>query len=188
MAKRRSAWKGCGFGGCGCGLLGFAAIAMLATCGRQPVTPEAPAPSATQIAPAAPGEGAAAKKARARYWVNRNRAERQKRAAEAREQKRQAAAEAREVRRLEAEQRKADTEGGFVDVEQHGGVTSAPTVQPMQPSYSPPSYQQPYAEAPTGVNPETQQVRGYIRKDGRYVAPYVRTKPNDTTLDNFGRR
>jgi hypothetical protein len=29
------------------------------------------------------------------------------------------------------------------------------------------------------------QVRGYVRKDGTYVAPHVRSAPNNTTLDNY---
>lgn len=28
-------------------------------------------------------------------------------------------------------------------------------------------------------------VRGYVRRDGTYVEPYVRTAPNDTKLDNY---
>lgn len=28
-------------------------------------------------------------------------------------------------------------------------------------------------------------VQGHIRKDGTYVAPYVRSTPNRTTLDNY---
>ena len=28
-------------------------------------------------------------------------------------------------------------------------------------------------------------VRGYVRKDGTYVAPHVRSAPNNTTLDNY---
>jgi hypothetical protein len=28
-------------------------------------------------------------------------------------------------------------------------------------------------------------VRPYIKKDGTYVAPHVRSKPNNTTLDNW---
>lgn len=30
-------------------------------------------------------------------------------------------------------------------------------------------------------------VRGYTRSDGTYVAPHVRSAPNDTRADNFGR-
>lgn len=30
------------------------------------------------------------------------------------------------------------------------------------------------------------QVNGYIKKDGTYVAPHFRTKPNTTTVDNLG--
>ena len=29
------------------------------------------------------------------------------------------------------------------------------------------------------------QVRGYYRKDGTYVAPYERSTPNSTKLDNY---
>lgn len=28
-------------------------------------------------------------------------------------------------------------------------------------------------------------VRGYVKKDGTYVAPHVKTSPNNTTLDNY---
>lgn len=28
-------------------------------------------------------------------------------------------------------------------------------------------------------------VRGYVKKDGTYVAPHVRTSPNSTKLDNY---
>lgn len=31
------------------------------------------------------------------------------------------------------------------------------------------------------------RVRGYYRKDGTYVAPHIRSSPNNTTLDNYGR-
>lgn len=31
----------------------------------------------------------------------------------------------------------------------------------------------------------TTSVRGYIKKDGTYVAPHVRTNPNNTRLDNY---
>lgn len=31
----------------------------------------------------------------------------------------------------------------------------------------------------------THSVRGYIRKDGTYVAPHVSTNPNSTKLDNW---
>ena len=31
----------------------------------------------------------------------------------------------------------------------------------------------------------TTRVKGTVKKDGTYVAPYVRTKPNKTKLDNY---
>ena len=31
-------------------------------------------------------------------------------------------------------------------------------------------------------------VRGYVRKDGTYVQPHMRSAPNDTRLDNFSTR
>lgn len=31
-------------------------------------------------------------------------------------------------------------------------------------------------------------VRGYVRKDGTYVQPHMRSAPNSTTLDNFSTR
>lgn len=33
-----------------------------------------------------------------------------------------------------------------------------------------------------------QTVSGYVRKDGVYVAPYVRTQPNNTNTDNYSTR
>ncbi len=30
-----------------------------------------------------------------------------------------------------------------------------------------------------------QSVSGYVKKDGTYVAPYVRTEPNNTNTDNY---
>lgn len=30
------------------------------------------------------------------------------------------------------------------------------------------------------------QVKGYVRKDGTYVAPHMRSNPNSTKLDNYG--
>ena len=30
-----------------------------------------------------------------------------------------------------------------------------------------------------------QSVRGYVRKDGTYVAPYIRSSPNSIKLDNY---
>lgn len=35
------------------------------------------------------------------------------------------------------------------------------------------------------VNPQTEQVDGYIKKDGTLVDPYVRTKANSTLDDNY---
>ena len=32
------------------------------------------------------------------------------------------------------------------------------------------------------------QVRGYYRKDGTYVAPHVRSSPNSSAYDNYGRQ
>ena len=31
-------------------------------------------------------------------------------------------------------------------------------------------------------------VRGYVRRDGTYVAPHMRSAPNDTRLDNYSTR
>lgn len=31
-----------------------------------------------------------------------------------------------------------------------------------------------------------ESVRGYIRKDGTYVAPHMRSSPNSTRIDNYG--
>jgi hypothetical protein len=31
-------------------------------------------------------------------------------------------------------------------------------------------------------------VKGYVTKNGTYVAPYVRSSPNSTTLDNYSTR
>jgi hypothetical protein len=44
------------------------------------------------------------------------------------------------------------------------------------------------ARLPASINSEKeeyQQVKGYIRSDGTYVAPYIRTSPNGTTYDNI---
>ncbi len=38
----------------------------------------------------------------------------------------------------------------------------------------------------SGSNYQTESVDGYTRRDGTYVAPYQRTKANDTTDDNYG--
>lgn len=32
---------------------------------------------------------------------------------------------------------------------------------------------------------ENRQVRGYVKSNGTYVAPYIRTSPNSTTYDNI---
>lgn len=34
----------------------------------------------------------------------------------------------------------------------------------------------------------THSVRGYVRRDGTYVAPHVQTNPNNTRLDNWSTR
>lgn len=33
---------------------------------------------------------------------------------------------------------------------------------------------------------EAGRVRGYVKKDGTYVAPHQRSKPNSTQTDNYG--
>jgi uncharacterized membrane protein len=38
----------------------------------------------------------------------------------------------------------------------------------------------------TGSSSAYEQVDGYTRKDGTYVAPYYRTRANNTTADNYG--
>lgn len=40
---------------------------------------------------------------------------------------------------------------------------------------------------PTAVSAQV-HVKGYVKKDGTYVAPYVRSSPNNTTLDNYSTR
>lgn len=35
------------------------------------------------------------------------------------------------------------------------------------------------------ANPQSNQVRGYSRSDGTYVAPHYRTNPNSSTSDNY---
>lgn len=40
----------------------------------------------------------------------------------------------------------------------------------------------------TTANPRLVQVQGYTTKTGKYVAPYVRTAPNNTTTDNLRQR
>lgn len=38
---------------------------------------------------------------------------------------------------------------------------------------------------PNNVNPNTKQVRGYVRKEGTYVLPYERTSKKLTNWDNY---
>lgn len=40
---------------------------------------------------------------------------------------------------------------------------------------------------PTGVSAQV-RVKGYVKKDGTYVAPHYRSRPNSTTLDNYSTR
>ncbi len=35
------------------------------------------------------------------------------------------------------------------------------------------------------TNPQSNQSRGYIKRDGGYVAPHQRTNPNSTRSDNY---
>lgn len=35
------------------------------------------------------------------------------------------------------------------------------------------------------VNPKTNYVKGYTKKNGTYVQPYVRTQKNTTIIDNY---
>lgn len=35
------------------------------------------------------------------------------------------------------------------------------------------------------TNPSTVNVNGYVKNNGSYVQPYVRTAPNNTRRDNF---
>lgn len=35
------------------------------------------------------------------------------------------------------------------------------------------------------VAAQSTSVKGHIKKDGTYVPPHVRSKPNNTTLDNY---
>lgn len=32
-----------------------------------------------------------------------------------------------------------------------------------------------------------QYVNGYVKSNGTYVSPYIRSSPNSTTADNYGR-
>lgn len=52
---------------------------------------------------------------------------------------------------------------------------TTPRYSPTYPTYTP-SY---------NSSPGVERVRGYTRKNGTYVAPYVRTKRDSTTLNNF---
>ena len=38
----------------------------------------------------------------------------------------------------------------------------------------------------TGSNPSSNQVSGYTKNNGAYVAPYERTNPNSSKTDNYG--
>lgn len=166
-------------GGCGCLAVSALFVLLVSTCGRrgpEPITePAAPVVVAT---PAPAGDTPEAKKARARYWIARNRAERRKRR---QAEQRQAAQERREAARLKAEQAREDA---LTQAEARAGeqpaYTEAPLPAPGVTAFEPP-------QVPVGVNPELQRVRGYVRKDGTYVAPYVRTRANDTTEDNLRR-
>lgn len=41
----------------------------------------------------------------------------------------------------------------------------------------------------TSVSADAQtRVRGYVKRDGTYVAPHVRSSPNRTTFDNYSTR
>jgi len=40
----------------------------------------------------------------------------------------------------------------------------------------------------TDASAADQHVRGYVKKDGTYVAPHYRTTPNVTTSDNYSTR
>lgn len=40
----------------------------------------------------------------------------------------------------------------------------------------------------SGSNPQSERVSGYTKENGTYVAPYERTKANDTVNDNYGTR
>jgi opacity protein-like surface antigen len=42
--------------------------------------------------------------------------------------------------------------------------------------------------ASSAIAQRTTRVDGYVRKDGTYVAPHVRTTPNTTTSDNWSTR
>ena len=35
------------------------------------------------------------------------------------------------------------------------------------------------------VNPQNHSVKGYVKKDGTYVAPHRQTNPNGTQKDNY---
>ena len=43
-----------------------------------------------------------------------------------------------------------------------------------------------FLAAPAAV--ADQAVRGYVKRDGTYVAPYTRTTPNSTPMDNYSTR
>jgi hypothetical protein len=64
-------------------------------------------------------------------------------------------------------------------------ATNPPTIQSSQPEYSPPtSNYGDYSPAWSYSNSDV-DVRGYYRKDGTYVKPYSRTKPDGIKSNNY---
>lgn len=63
--------------------------------------------------------------------------------------------------------------------------------QPTPPTYSPPVYSPPtsnYSDSSPAWNYSNSDVdvKGYYRKDGTYVQPYSRTKPDGIKSNNYG--
>jgi hypothetical protein len=45
-----------------------------------------------------------------------------------------------------------------------------------------------YLNSYSNSNPNSVHVNGYVKQDGTYVAPHMRSAPNDTKLDNWSHK
>lgn len=91
---------------------------------------------------------------------------------------------------------------GFYGNNQASTDTNPPVIQispqtiPVEPRYSPPTYSPPIYSPPKSTYSDYSpawnysnsdvDVRGYYRKDGTYVKPYSRTKPDGIKSNNYG--
>ncbi|MGC2234933.1 MAG: hypothetical protein WA584_02060 [Pyrinomonadaceae bacterium] len=79
-----------------------------------------------------------------------------------------------------------NTENEPTEEETEESVVSGSSV-PNYPAYpsSSPNYTPNYTPGINNSSTESTYVRGYVRKDGTYVAPYYRSKRDSTTLNNW---